>query len=60
MLYLESDAELKAEILAGCSKDEDERLGVEIMFRSLAAPMKQVRYGCVISRVWLLSMQMQV
>jgi len=42
MLFLESDTKLKDEILAQCSKDEDERLGVEIMFRSLAAPMKQI------------------
>lgn len=43
MLYMSCDAELKAEILAGCNQnDEDEKLGVEIMFRSLPAPMKQI------------------
>jgi chaperonin GroEL len=42
MLFLESDTQLKQDILNSCSKDEDERLGVEIMFRSLAAPMKQI------------------
>jgi chaperonin GroEL len=33
---------LKADIPAGCADDEDERLGVEIMFRSLPAPIKQI------------------
>ena len=42
MLYLSCDAELKARILAECNDDEDERLGVEIMFRSLPAPIKQI------------------
>mmetsp|Transcript_29323 Transcript_29323/g.40302 ORF Transcript_29323/g.40302 Transcript_29323/m.40302 type:complete len:576 (+) Transcript_29323:49-1776(+) len=43
MLYMSCDADLKAEILAGCNQnDEDEKLGVEIMFRSLPAPMKQI------------------
>jgi chaperonin GroEL len=43
MLYMSCDAELKADILAGCNQaDEDEKLGVEIMFRSLPAPMKQI------------------
>ena len=42
MLYMSCDEVLKQEILDSCSKDEDERLGVEIMFRSLSAPMKQI------------------
>ena len=42
MLYMSCDEELKQKILAGCSEDEDERLGVEIMFRSLPAPVKQI------------------
>ena len=42
MLYMSCDAKLKADILAGCANDEDERLGVEIMFRSLPAPIKQI------------------
>jgi chaperonin GroEL len=42
MLHLSCDEELKKEIMAGCNDDEDERLGVEIMFRSLPAPMKQI------------------
>jgi chaperonin GroEL len=42
MLYLSGDEALKQSILAACSDDEDERLGVEIMFRSLPAPMKQI------------------
>ena len=42
MLFMEGDLELKEKILATCSKDEDERLGVEIMFRSLSAPIKQI------------------
>jgi len=42
MLYMSTDAALKQKILAACTGDEDERLGVEIMFRSLPAPMKQI------------------
>lgn len=42
MLAMSCDANLKADILAGCNDDEDERLGVEIMFRSLPAPIKQI------------------
>jgi chaperonin GroEL len=42
MLAMSCDAQLKADILAGCNDDEDERLGVEIMFRSLPAPIKQI------------------
>lgn len=43
MLHMSCDAQLKADILAGCNQaDEDEKLGVEIMFRSLPAPMKQI------------------
>jgi chaperonin GroEL len=42
MLYMSCDAQLKQEILDACSQDEDERLGVEIMFRSLPAPIKQI------------------
>jgi chaperonin GroEL len=43
MLYLSCDEELKKSIISGCNfADEDERLGVEIMFRSLPAPMKQI------------------
>jgi chaperonin GroEL len=43
MLHLAADEELKKSILAECTHDnEDEKLGVEIMFRSLTAPMKQI------------------
>jgi chaperonin GroEL len=43
MLYISCMADFKQEILDGCKEgDEDERLGVEIMFRSLPAPMKQI------------------
>lgn len=43
MLYMSSDEELKNSILAECKDDdEDEKLGVEIMFRSLSAPIKQI------------------
>lgn len=42
MLHMSCDEELKQKILNACSDDEDERLGVEIMFRSLPAPMKQI------------------
>lgn len=42
MLHMSCDEDLKQKILAGCSDDEDERLGVEIMFRSLPAPVKQI------------------
>ena len=43
MLYMASDEELKESILAECKDDdEDEKLGVEIMFRSLSAPIKQI------------------
>lgn len=43
MLFMSCDQQLKDEILACCvAKDEDERLGVEIMFRSLPAPIKQI------------------
>jgi chaperonin GroEL len=42
MLYMSCDEQLKNEILSECTADEDERLGVEIMFRSLPAPIKQI------------------
>jgi chaperonin GroEL len=43
LLFLSGDEQLKNEILASCApKDEDEKLGVEIMFHSLPAPMKQI------------------
>lgn len=43
MLYMSCDEELKNKILAKCgTDDEDEKLGVEIMFRSLPAPIKQI------------------
>jgi chaperonin GroEL len=42
MLYLAGDEALKQEIMAECGNDEDTKLGVEIMFRSLPAPMKQI------------------
>ena len=42
MLSMSCDMALKERILSGCSVDEDERLGVEIMFRSLSAPIKQI------------------
>lgn len=42
MLHLSCDQSLKDSILAECGNDEDQKLGVEIMFRSLPAPMKQI------------------
>ena len=42
MLYMSCDETLKNDILTAVGSDEDERLGVEIMFRSLPAPMKQI------------------
>jgi len=43
MLSMSCNAELKERILAGVNQDdEDEKLGVEIMFRSLPAPIKQI------------------
>lgn len=42
MLYMSCDEELKTKILNSVGIDEDERLGVEIMFRSLSAPIKQI------------------
>jgi len=42
MLYMSCDEELKKSILDAVGTDEDERLGVEIMFRSLSAPIKQI------------------
>merc|ERR1711988_546708 len=42
-LYMSCDNDLKERILAECrSDDEDEKLGVEIMFRSLPGPIKQI------------------
>lgn len=41
MTYMSSDMELKKSILDGCA-NEDERLGVEIIYRSLEAPMRQI------------------
>lgn len=43
MMFMASDAELKQSIMDGCvANDEDMKLGVEIMFRSLPAPVKQI------------------
>jgi chaperonin GroEL len=42
MLYMSCDKELKDRILAECGDDEDYKLGVEIMFRSLPGPIKQI------------------
>jgi len=42
MLHMSCNEELKNSILNAVGADEDERLGVEIMFRSLAAPLKQI------------------
>jgi len=42
MLFMSCDEELKTKILNSVGVDEDERLGVEIMFRSLSAPIKQI------------------
>jgi chaperonin GroEL len=47
MLYLSQDQDLKKSILADCiPSDADEKLGVEIMFRSLTAPLKQIAKNC--------------
>ena len=42
MLHMSEDKELKNRILAACHADDNEKLGVEIVFRSLSAPMKQI------------------
>jgi chaperonin GroEL len=43
MLHMSCDAELKQRIMDACTAgDEDMRLGVEIMFRSLPAPLRQI------------------
>jgi chaperonin GroEL len=42
MLYMSCDEALKQSILDSTNPDEDEKLGVEIMFRSLPAPIKQI------------------
>lgn len=42
MLSLSCDEKLKEDIMNGVGEDEDEKLGVEIMFRSLSAPIKQI------------------
>ena len=43
MLHMSCDAALKQRILDACTPgDEDMRLGVEIMFRSLPAPLRQI------------------
>lgn len=43
MLYMSTDETLKQKIMDACkSDDEDEKLGVEIMFRSLSGPIKQI------------------
>lgn len=41
MLYLSCDDKLKEDILSECTY-EDEKLGVEIMFRSLPGPIRQI------------------
>lgn len=43
MLYMSCDEELKKYIMDGVNQnDEDEKLGVEIMFRSLPAPIRNI------------------
>ena len=51
MLHMSCDEELKAKIIEACAQgghengqaiDEDMKLGVEIMFRSLPGPIKQI------------------
>jgi len=43
MLYISCLEDFKEEIMAQCKDgDEDEKLGVEIMFRSLPGPIKQI------------------
>lgn len=43
MLYMSCDAELKQSIMDQCTPgDEDMKLGVEIMFRSLPGPIRQI------------------
>jgi hypothetical protein len=52
MLYMSCDEGLKNRILDGCTADEDERLGVEIMFRSLSAPVKVIYSLCLDTCSW--------
>ena len=43
MLHISCLEDFKEEVMAGCKEgDEDEKLGVEIMFRSLPGPIKQI------------------
>lgn len=42
MLHMHCDEVLKQSIMDECNNDEDTKLGVEIMFRSLPAPIKQI------------------
>ncbi len=41
LLYLASQEDIKSEILASCAND-DERLGVDIMYKCLSSPMRQI------------------
>ena len=42
MLHMSTDDSLRKSIVEECHVDEDMKLGVDIMFRSLSAPMKQI------------------
>jgi chaperonin GroEL len=46
LLQLSSNATLKQELLESCEGNEDMKSGVEILFRSLSAPMRQISINC--------------
>ena len=42
MLYLSTQNKLRDEIMKSCGNDADMQLGVDILFKSLSAPMRQI------------------
>jgi chaperonin GroEL len=46
LLQLSSNATLKQELLGSCNGNEDMKSGVEILLRSLSAPMRQISINC--------------
>jgi chaperonin GroEL len=42
MLYMAAQKKTRDEALAACGTDEDMKLGVDIVFKSLSAPMRQI------------------
>lgn len=46
LLYLASNKTLKEDLLRSCGENEDMKSGIEILFQSLASPMKQISSNC--------------